>query len=219
MKRVMDFLSPAKVSQPSESNVSSERLSVAADIPEAKRSHVAIPSPARSASFEDSTRLYASGSDDCRTEAVTARTMRRIEEARELFDSILNVQNGATTTDEFLTSLSDGSYIVQLLQVISGVTDRPNKLASLGPAGIVAENFDRYVAGTGCPQLRAVAVLLTLSIHSQNQATCHNAGRPFGCHYLSSRCARKEHWASCRVFHGLDGYHLQRPRLDATPCV
>ena len=114
----------------------------------ADESAAATPSHSRSAEYADfhdaRSPLLQAKSDDDRVAHLKREAYRRLEYAREYFDTLLQLQNGPSTVDEWIASLEDGSFLVMLLQRVTGVIDRtPSKMTALGAAGLVPENFER----------------------------------------------------------------------------
>lgn len=100
------------------------------------------------AATEGAMELLSSLTDEQRVDALRKGSLVRIENCRDFFHSLLQLEDSPTdplpkTTEDFVASLADGTFIVLLLLKINGMVEKPNRLAGLGSAGITAENFDR----------------------------------------------------------------------------
>ena len=141
MKRFFEAFSPAKpISMSSFDESSSMDGDASSVLPRGEESRTPLPFGVDSGSM-----LTTTATDEARMDIMRQKCLERIEACRVVFGDILQVQNAPSSTTEFISSLEDGSFLVQLLLKITGTTDRPNKLASFGLPGITAENFDRCV--------------------------------------------------------------------------
>ena len=124
------------------------------------------------ASHDGASTLLSTSTNEERVDHLRRGSYVRVEQCRDLFQALMNMQTWPATTEEFVASLEDGSFLVQLLLKITGVADRPSKLASLGTAGITAENFDRY-AIPACLVARSSALPLSARTSQSRIPQCH----------------------------------------------
>lgn len=141
MKRLFEAFSPA--SKPPQTYLQYEDIEGAGKSGEDPSAGFVDAQPLPEYNY-DAAPLVSATTDTDRIDRMRKESYRRLETSRAFFADLLRLQNPPSTIEEFVSSLEDGSYIVQLLQKITGMIERPKKLANLGPPGITAENFERY---------------------------------------------------------------------------